>query len=187
MFEYDQIDPSIIKPSDTHLVIRELELTCPCQTRPPWISKSPNPISQNPTSPNERHVRVWVCYTGQVLGSDPHNLMERKHTYPHCTHRAQGMVHLWCEQRKCHSERRTHCWVAHHYGRCDRPVCDDKVGERGWVDEVDSGAERYGCDDWHDPVDVFVRGEGYAEKADGDQDAAHLAHHECYVLGRIGR
>ena len=32
-------------------------------------------------------------------------------------------------------------------------------------------------------MDVFVHGEGYAEKADGDQDAAHLAHHET-ELGR---
>lgn len=32
-------------------------------------------------------------------------------------------------------------------------------------------------------MDVFVRGEGYAEEADGDQDAAYLAHHET-ELGR---
>lgn len=56
--EYHHIDPIIIKPSDTHLLIREFELTCPCQTRPRRISKSPNPISQNLTSPKGRHVRV---------------------------------------------------------------------------------------------------------------------------------
>ena len=32
-------------------------------------------------------------------------------------------------------------------------------------------------------MDVFVCGEGYTEKTDGDQDAAYLAHHET-ELGR---
>jgi hypothetical protein len=29
--EYHHIDPGIIKPSDTHLEIREFELSCPCK------------------------------------------------------------------------------------------------------------------------------------------------------------
>ena len=47
--EYNHIDPSVIKPSDTHLVIRECNLSMPNQAAPD-IQKS-NPNISKPNKP----------------------------------------------------------------------------------------------------------------------------------------